>query len=89
MCSRYKAAAFIAACRWAVRGRCLPAHKVADRRIAARLGTTLAAMRHLREHRPDLWDADVNGWLHGNDLASYPPTTGRCAAHRKRASYQQ
>lgn len=47
--------------------------KVADEGIAARLGITLAYVCHLRKHRPDLRDADVNGWLHDNDLASYPP----------------
>ncbi len=46
--------------------------KVADEGISAKLGITLAYLRRLREHRPDLWDANVNGWLHGNDLAGYP-----------------
>src|SRR6266702_8260170 len=27
----------------------------------------------LRADRPDRWDANVNGWLNGNDLAGYPP----------------
>jgi len=26
-----------------------------------------------RADRPDRWDANVNGWLNGNDLAGYPP----------------
>jgi hypothetical protein len=47
--------------------------KVADEGIAAKLGINLAYLRRLREHRPDLWDANVNGWLHGSDLAGYPP----------------
>ncbi len=47
--------------------------KVADEGIAAKLGINLAYLRRLREQRPDLWDANVNGWLHGNDLAGYPP----------------
>jgi hypothetical protein len=47
--------------------------KVADEGLAAKLGITLAYLRRLREQRPDLWDANVNGWLHGNDLAGYPP----------------
>jgi hypothetical protein len=43
--------------------------RVADEGISAKLGITLAYLRRLREHRPDLWDVNVNGWLHGNDLA--------------------
>jgi hypothetical protein len=47
--------------------------KVADEGISAKLGISLAYLRRLRESRPDLWDANVNGWLHGDDLAGYPP----------------
>src|ERR1022692_3648437 len=47
--------------------------KVADEGISAKLGITLAYLRRLREQRPDLWDANVNGWLHGDDLAGIPP----------------
>ena len=46
---------------------------VADEGISAKLGINLAYLRRLRDDRPDLWDANVNGWLHGNDLAGYPP----------------
>ena len=46
---------------------------VADEGISAKLGINLAYLRRLRDERPDLWDANVNGWLHGNDLAGYPP----------------
>jgi len=46
---------------------------VADEGLAAKLGISLAYLRRLREQRPDLWDANVNGWLHGNDLVGYPP----------------
>jgi hypothetical protein len=46
--------------------------KVADEGISAKLGINLAYLRRLREQRPDLWDANVNGWLHGDDLAGYP-----------------
>jgi hypothetical protein len=42
---------------------------VADEGIAAKLGIHLGYLRRLREQRPDLWDANVNGWLHGDDLA--------------------
>ena len=47
--------------------------QVADEGISAKLGINLAYLRRLRAERPDLWDANVNGWLHGNDLAGYPP----------------
>jgi hypothetical protein len=47
--------------------------QVADEGISAKLGINLAYLRRLREERPDLWDANVNGWLHGSDLAGYPP----------------
>jgi hypothetical protein len=46
--------------------------KVADEGISAKLGINLAYLRKLRDERPDLWDANVNGWLHGNDLAGFP-----------------
>jgi hypothetical protein len=49
--------------------------QVADEGLAAKLGISLAYLRRLREHRPDLWDANINGWLHGNDLAGIPPDT--------------
>jgi hypothetical protein len=45
---------------------------VADEGLAGKLGISLAYLRRLRASRPDLWDANVNGWLHGNDLAGYP-----------------
>lgn len=44
---------------------------VADEGIADKLGISLAYLR-LRAARPDLWDANLNGWLHGNELAGYP-----------------
>jgi hypothetical protein len=44
---------------------------VADEGVADKLGISLAYLRRLRAARPDLWDANVNGWLHGNDLAGY------------------
>jgi hypothetical protein len=46
--------------------------KMADGGLSAKLGINLAYLRRLREQRPDLWDANVNGWLHVNDLADYP-----------------
>ena len=45
---------------------------VADEGIADKLGISLAYLRRLRAARPDLWDANVNGWLHGDELAGYP-----------------
>jgi hypothetical protein len=45
---------------------------VADEGIADKLGISLAYLRRLRASRPDLWDANVNGWLHGNYFAGYP-----------------
>src|ERR1700761_2243761 len=45
---------------------------VADEGLADKFGISLAYLRRLRSSRPDLWDANVNGWLHGNDLAGYP-----------------
>ena len=35
--------------------------------------STLPTCGGSASERPDLWDANVNGWLHGNDLAGYPP----------------
>jgi len=45
---------------------------VADEGIADKLGINLAYLRRLRASRSDLWDANVNGWLHGDQLAGYP-----------------
>jgi hypothetical protein len=45
---------------------------VADEGLADKLGISLAYLRRLRSSRPDLWDGNVNGWLHGNDLAGFP-----------------
>jgi hypothetical protein len=47
--------------------------QVADEGISAKLGINLAYLRRLRDERPDPWDANVNGWLHGNDLAGIEP----------------
>jgi hypothetical protein len=47
--------------------------QVADEGLAAKLGINLAYLRRLREQRPDLWDANVNGWLHGDDPAGIGP----------------
>ena len=47
-------------------GRYLPT-KVFDEGVADKLGIPLAYLRRLREERTDLYDANVNGWLHGLD----------------------
>lgn len=38
---------------------------VCDEGLADKLGVPIRYMRVLRAERPDLWDANVNGWLHG------------------------
>ena len=38
---------------------------VADEGMAEKLGIPRAYLRRLRDERPDLYDANVNGWLHG------------------------
>jgi hypothetical protein len=39
--------------------------EMADDGIAQKLGIPLAYVRRTRAERPDLYDANVNGWLHG------------------------
>lgn len=41
---------------------------VFDEGVAAKLGIPLAYVRRVREERPDLYDANVNGWLQGQRL---------------------
>jgi len=48
----------------AVDGRYVPT-RVADEGIASKLNIPLAYLRRLRDERPDLYDANVNAWLHG------------------------
>lgn len=46
---------------------------VADEGIAAKLNIPTGYLRRMREERPDLYDANVNGWLHGRrPLMKYP-----------------
>ena len=40
---------------------------VADEGVADKLGIPVAYLKRLRAERPDLYDANVNGWLHGDD----------------------
>ncbi|GAA3858576.1 hypothetical protein GCM10022243_25290 [Saccharothrix violaceirubra] len=53
-----------------VDGRYVPT-AAADGTIAAKLGISLRYLRRLRAERVDLFDANVNGWLHGH--ADNPP----------------
>ena len=53
-------------------GRDIRPTVVADEGLADKLGISLAYLRRLRASCPDLWDANVNGWLHGKQLAGYP-----------------
>ena len=45
--------------------------KVADEGMAGRLGIPTGYLRRMREERPDLYDANVNGWLHGTPHGEY------------------
>jgi hypothetical protein len=40
---------------------------VCDQGVAEKLGIPVAYLRRLREHKPGLYDANVNGWLAGDD----------------------
>lgn len=41
---------------------------VADEGIATKLGMPVAYLKKLRTEAPDLYDANVNGWLHGKSI---------------------
>jgi hypothetical protein len=41
---------------------------IADSHIAEKLGIPVAYVRRMREERPDLYDVNVNGWIHGNSV---------------------
>ena len=45
-------------------GRYVPT-AVCDEGLAAKLDVPVSYLKRLREDRPDLYDANVNGWLHG------------------------
>jgi hypothetical protein len=47
-----------------VDGRYIPS-RVMDEGIADKLGIPVPYLRRMRETRPDLYDANVNAWLHG------------------------
>lgn len=42
--------------------------QVADEEIAGKLGIPVQYLRKLRTDAPDLYDANVNGWLHGRSI---------------------
>jgi hypothetical protein len=51
--------------------------RVFDEGISGKLNIPLPYVRRLRETRPDLYDANVNGWLHGKKaLVRYTPSEG-------------
>jgi hypothetical protein len=39
--------------------------EICDAGLADKLHISVAYIRRLRAERPDLWDANINGWLHG------------------------
>ena len=41
--------------------------EVCDQGVADKLGIPAAYLRRLREHKPGLYDANVNAWLDGDD----------------------
>lgn len=47
-------------------GRFVPT-TIFDEGLSEKLGIPLAYVRKMRDVRPDLYDVNVNGWLHGND----------------------
>lgn len=58
---------------------------VADEGIADKLGIPSAYLKRLRADRPDIYDANVNGWLSGHIAPSWEgaPDSGRSADRRK------
>jgi hypothetical protein len=60
-------------------GRFLPT-TIMDGQIGDKLGVPIAYLRKMREQRPDLYDANVNLWLHGGHDADWTaeyPADGR------------
>ena len=53
---------------------------VCDQGVADKLGIPAAYLRRLRQHKPSLYDANVNGWLEGDErrflLRCLRPDTG-------------
>lgn len=59
---------------------------VCDEGLAEKLGVPVGYLKRLREDRPDLYDANVNGWLHGRrekwSLATLDQGTGEMGPGR-------
>jgi hypothetical protein len=49
---------------------------VCDEGLADKLGVPVAYLKRLRAERPDLYDANVNGWLHGRRPLVRPDAVG-------------
>lgn len=45
---------------------------ICDEGLADKLGIPVAYLKRLRQDRPDLFDANVNGWLHGDGREAVP-----------------
>lgn len=45
---------------------------IADEGMAAKLNIPVAYLRRMRQTRPDLYDANVNGWLQGSETLNLP-----------------
>lgn len=60
-------------------GRYVPT-VVCDEGLADKLGVPVGYLKRLREDRPDLYDANVNGWLHGRKALVRTPRVEGCFA---------
>jgi hypothetical protein len=55
---------------------------IADEGIASKLGIPQTYLRRMRDGRTDLYDTNVNGWLHGRrPMFSRPPVQGEDLEH--------
>lgn len=57
---------------------------VCDEGIADRLSIPLRYLRKLREERPDIYDANVNGWLHGSAFVDFDTAPVRAEADSRK-----
>ncbi len=46
---------------------------VCDEGLADKLGVPIAYLRRLRKDRPDMYDGNLNGWLHGSRVRTVAP----------------
>ena len=58
---------------------------VFDEGLAAKLGIPVSYVRTMRTSRPDLYDANVNGWLHGQVRVTTQTTTDPVQVCRTKA----